>query len=169
MNTQKENKLLKIHLKEDFEFLRKQAPDFDLAVLRDTKRKKEITEAIKKMRKIMKENNGIGLGANQVGMNWRMFILSDKEKFYAIFNPQIIKFSKETEDGEEGCLSVDGVIGKVSRYKKIVLLGFNKNGKKVKIKAWGILARAIQHEIDHLNGILFIDKTKQLYKVANIK
>lgn len=160
---------MKINIKEDVAFLRKWVPDFDPAILRDAKKKGEIAEVIKKMREIMKESNGIGLGANQIGINWRMFILSDKEKFYAIFNPQITKFSKETEDGEEGCLSVDGIIGKVPRYKKIILLGLDKNGKKVKIRAWGVLARAIQHEIDHLNGILFIDKTKELYKVESVK
>ncbi|MEK7062176.1 MAG: peptide deformylase, partial [Patescibacteria group bacterium] len=81
--------------------------------------------------------------------------------FYAIFNPEIIKFSKQTEIIEEGCLSVPGVLGEVERPKKIALTGFNKNDQKIKIKAEGLTARVFQHETDHLNGILFIDKIKK--------
>ncbi len=86
-------------------------------------------------------------------------------KFFAIFNPQIVKFSEEKILMEEGCLSVPGIWGGVERPEKITLVGFDKNGKKLKIKAWGLLARIFQHEIDHLNGILFIDKAKQVYKI----
>lgn len=112
----------------------------------------------------MKETNGVGLSANQIGLPWRLFVAQvpdkqGKQKFYTIFNPQIIKSSKEKDILEEGCLSVPNHWGPVERHSKIIISGFNERGKKIKIKAWGILARVFQHEIDHLNGILFIDKT----------
>ncbi len=79
-------------------------------------------------------------------------------KFYVIFNPEIIKFSEEKIIMEEGCLSAPGIYGQVERSSEIILQGYDKNGRKIKIRASGLLARIFQHETDHLNGILFIDK-----------
>ena len=70
----------------------------------------------------------------------------------------------EAANMEEGCLSVPEIFGKVVRPAKVVLEGWDKNGKKLKIKAWGLLARIFQHEMDHLDGKLFIDKAKYLHK-----
>ncbi len=130
--------------------------------------RKEIQELINKMRKIMIEANGIGLAANQIGLNLQMFVArapdnDGKMKFYSIFNPIITKTSKETLILTEGCLSVPGLIGDVERAPKIMLSGFDKLGKPIKIKAWGLLAHIFQHEVDHLNGIVFIDKAKKTY------
>ncbi|MEK7553252.1 MAG: peptide deformylase [Patescibacteria group bacterium] len=169
-------KILTINNKKEEKFLRTKTANFDFVKFS----KKEINELIKKMRGIMLNANGIGLSANQIGLNLKMFVAlipdkplkrdeknkiimpsPDEAKFYAIFNPEIIKFSKQTEIIEEGCLSVPGVLGEVERPKKIALTGFNKNDQKIKIKAEGLTARVFQHETDHLNGILFIDKIKK--------
>jgi len=132
--------------------------------------KKELKELAKKMRQIMKEAKGIGLSANQIGLDLRFFVaeVPDSQgrcKFYALANPEIIKRYEEKEVLEEGCLSVPGMVGVVERPSKVIISGFDTNGRKVKIKAWGLLARVFQHEIDHLDGILFIDRIKEAYKI----
>ena len=115
----------------------------------------------------MKEYNGIGLSANQIGLPYRIFVAqvpdkNGKIKFYAIFNPEIIQISKETDIMEEGCLSIPDKFGYVERPSKLTISGYNMQGKKIKIKAWGLLARVFQHEIDHLDGKLFIDKATKI-------
>jgi len=162
--------ILTVNNKKEEKILRRKTPDFDFA----GHEKKEVREMVVKMRTAAKKENGIGLSANQLGFDWRFFIAeipSDKgkPKFYAIFNPSIVKVSKEKTELEEGCLSVPGIWGIVERPERITLLGLDKNGKKIKIKAWGLPARVFQHEIDHLNGILFIDKASQLFKQASEK
>jgi len=159
-------KILTINNKSEEKILRRKTPDFDFKSA-----KNEIREVIKKMRAIIKKENGVGLSANQIGLDWRLFIAEipsekGKPKFYAIFNPDIIKASKNKIILEEGCLSVPGIWGLVERSEQIVLIGFDKNEKKIKIKAWGLLARVFQHEVDHLNGILFIDRANKFFKEA---
>lgn len=182
--SEKKLKIITIENKQDEKFLRKKIADFNFVGIN----KKELAELIKNMRKMMIEANGIGLSANQIGLNIRLFVaqISDKPikrgadnkiimspqsemKFYAVFNPEIIKFSDKKVSIEEGCLSVPGVYGVVERPEKIILVGQDKNGRKIKIKAASLLARVFQHETDHLNGILFIDKCDKLYKVKNIR
>lgn len=130
----------------------------------------QIREILKVMRVRMKLANGVGLSANQVGINERFFVAEvpdsqGKPKFYSIFNPQIIKTSKgKTETIEEGCLSVPETFGPVERFSEVTLVGQDANGKKVRIKAWGLLARVFQHEVDHLDGKLFIDRAKRVIK-----
>lgn len=172
-------KIWTITNKNEEKFLRQKTDNFDFSKFS----KKEINELIEKMKKAMIEANGIGLAANQIGLNLKVFVAQipkiefkkykessrslspGPEKFYAIFNPEIIKNSKEKNISEEGCLSVPGgYFGEVERSEKITLIGQDKNGKKIKIKAWGLLARVFQHEVDHLNGTLYIDKAKNLKK-----
>ncbi|MBU1160326.1 MAG: peptide deformylase [Patescibacteria group bacterium] len=110
----------------------------------------------------MKEKNGKGLAAPQIGKNIRVIIVDTKEGQIAMINPVITKTSWTKEWGDEGCLSVltssrEVIFGKVKRYKKINYKYIDKNGQEIKIKANGLLARIIQHEIDHLDGVLFID------------
>ncbi len=150
-------RILTIKNKEEEKFLRRKTKPFDFADFS----KKEIGDLIKGMRSIMKESDGIGLAANQIGFDFSMFVGEVDGKFYAVFNPGIIKTSKGFEMLEEGCLSVPGDFGEVSRSDKITLIGQDRNGKKIKIKAWGLLARMFQHEVDHLNGKLFLDKVKK--------
>lgn len=143
----------------------------DLANL--TKDKKTLRALITEMKATMRAADGVGLSANQVGLDLRLFVAevatnqNASPKFYAIFNPEIIKKSTETAAQEEGCLSVPRKFGAVERSQKIVITGFDINGRKIKIKAWGLLARVFQHEIDHLNGILFTSKAKDLHEIEN--
>ncbi len=128
---------------------------------------KELRALQQTMRVVMKEAQGIGLSANQIGIAKRIFVaqVPDKNgrmKWYTVLNPEIIKQSKQMVDMEEGCLSVPEVFGSVTRPFAITIEGHNLQGKKIKIEAQGLLARVFQHEIDHLNGGLFIDKCKDL-------
>ena len=154
-----------IHEKNELRVLRKKLADYDFSKFS----KKETDDLIRRMREAMKKANGVGLSANQIGLDLNVFVAQVKNKFYAIFNPLIIASSEEEIIMEEGCLSVPEVFGNVCRSEKIILEGYDKNGRKIKIKAWGLLARVFQHETDHLNGKIFIDKTKDLHKYETIK
>ncbi len=123
-----------------------------------------LRQTIKEMRKTMEENNGIGLAANQVGIEKSFFIALWENKFYAFFNPEITKHSKETALIEEGCLSLPGITALVPRYTSITLKAQKITGKKVKLNLFGMLSIIFQHEIDHLNGILITDKAKKIEK-----
>jgi peptide deformylase len=152
--------------KKDDKFLRQKTVDFDFSKFS----KKEINDLIQEMKKTMIAANGIGLSANQIGLKWKVFVAQvpateGNSKFYALFNPSIIKTSEDEIFYEEGCLSVPGKYGEVKRPRYIIIKAQDKNGRPVKIKAWGILARVFQHEIDHLNGGLFIDKAKNILDV----
>lgn len=125
---------------------------------------KEIRDLISQMRIIMEKNNGVGLAAPQIGYNLRVIICELDDKFYAFINPEITKTSQKNVVMEEGCLSLPNTYGEVLRPDKIILRALNPDGKKIKLKSFGLLARIIQHEIDHLDGILFIDKAKNITK-----
>src|SRR3989344_3264290 len=134
---------------------------------------KNLRALAKEMRAVMKEANGVGLSANQIGVEKRFFVAqvpdgNGRPKFYAVLNPEILKVSKETVSLEEGCLSVPETYGPVERPARITIQGQNLQGKKIKIKAWGLLARVFQHEIDHLDGKLFIDRAKNLRTSAKL-
>lgn len=150
-------RILSIKSKKDEKNLRRKTANFDFKKFTP----KEIRDLIKKMRKIMEETNGVGLAANQIGLDMKVFIAHVEGKFYAIFNPEITKTSKETAVAVEGCLSVPEVMDEVVRPYRITLNGFDKASKKITIRAWGPLARVFQHEVDHLNGKLFIDHLKK--------
>ncbi len=149
----------------DNAFLRTKTRDFDFAKIG----KPEIRELIKTMREIMRDAHGVGLAANQIGIDANMFVAQCEGKFYAIFNPKITKTSKETALLEEGCLSVPGYHGIMKRYERVTLDGQDQNGKKIKIKAWGLLAQIFQHETDHLSGKLYIDKAQSIMKNADVE
>ena len=158
-------KILTIADKKDEKFLRQKTRPVDFSGFT----KAELRKLISEMRAAMKAADGIGLSANQFGFDSRFFIaeLPDQKKglhkLYAIFNPEITKRAGEVAELEEGCLSVPGKYGKVQRYEKVTLSGLDQSGKPLKIKAWGLLAHVFQHEIDHLNGTLFVDKAIELY------
>lgn len=157
----KDYKIYFVDKKNEEKFLRKGAADFDFA----KHSKKEINDLIKQMRIIMKRADGVGLSANQIGLDIRVFVAEVDNKFYAVFNPKIIKVSEVQEEDEEGCLSVPERFGKVDRAEKIWLEALDRRGKRLKIKAWGFLARVFQHEVDHLDGKLFIDRAKSVYQI----
>ncbi len=125
---------------------------------------------IDEMIETMKGANGIGLAAPQVGQNIRIIIATDENgKIFALINPVIVKSSLFKTKSEEGCLSVPGKIGIVKRHKTVEAEAIDRIGKKVKIKAKGIFAIVLQHEIDHLDGILFIDRAEKIMSVTNYK
>ncbi|MDE2001008.1 MAG: peptide deformylase [Patescibacteria group bacterium] len=151
--------------KQEAKLLRKKMAPFDFA----KHSKQEIRDLLKTMREAMKNANGVGLSANQIGLDMHVFVAQAEGKFYAIFNSKLTKVSDEKSTLEEGCLSVPNIFGEVTRPMRVVLEGYDRNGKKIKIKAWGLLARIFQHESDHLNGTVFIDKAKDLhtYELTN--
>ena len=116
------------------------------------------------MTKIMLKTNGVGLAAPQIGKNVRLAVINSKDGPFGIINPIIIKKSWAQELDREGCLSIPGVFAKVKRHKKITIVFFDQTGKKNKQTVQGLMARVIQHEIDHLDGILFIDKAVEIEK-----
>ncbi len=121
----------------------------------------EISTLIKQMVKTMRLNNGAGLSAIQVGVTLRLFVIEVDYSLYVMMNPVIKSLSKDKAVMEEGCLSFPGVFRPIERSKKTTVDYYDQSGAKNKLKAKGILARAIQHEYDHLEGILFLDRYKK--------
>ncbi len=126
----------------------------------------EIKTLVKDMFETMILNKGVGLSANQVGYPISLVVFSDidHEKRYVLINPKVIKTSKTQCKMEEACLSVPGLWGEVIRPEKIVIEAKNLDGKKIKYKFDDVLARIVQHELDHLNGVLFTQKAENTYK-----
>ncbi len=121
--------------------------------------KNEIKELIFDMLETMDDNgNALGLAAPQVGKSLQLCIVKFEGKTHILINPQIKKKSWKKELGEEGCLSFPGKFLTIKRSSKVIVTALDKDGTPLTIKADGLLARAFQHEIDHLNGILFIDR-----------
>ncbi len=130
----------------------------------------EHRKLIEDMIETMREAPGVGLAAPQVGVSERLIVVEwaaepedendppPKKKLYVVLNPEIVKASEEMVQGTEGCLSVPGWVGDVMRHETVTVRGLNRNGAKIKIEAEGWLARIFQHEIDHLDGVLYIDK-----------
>lgn len=126
----------------------------------------KIAELLDDMKETLKKAEGVGLAAPQVGVLKRIFIISLDDNYFECINPVIIKQSG-SQRGEEGCLSVKGKYGTVVRPKKVVLKATDRNGKDFKVEAEGFLARAICHEYDHLDGILYIDKAENVVDERN--
>ena len=118
---------------------------------------KKIRQLLDDMAETMYKTDGVGLAAPQVNVSKRIIVLDDGNGLIEVINPEIVK-KEGSQIGLEGCLSVPELFGDVERYDKIEVHGINRNNKKIKIKAEGFLARIFQHEIDHLNGILFVEK-----------
>ena len=124
----------------------------------------------------MRAAHGLGLAAPQIGIGLRAFVIEMPEgkdepnsgEQVILINPEILK-SEGEQIGEEGCLSIPGYVGIVRRALKVSVKGLNRKGKEVRVKGEGLLARALQHEIDHLDGILYTDrleKPEELYRVS---
>ena len=123
----------------------------------DKKTKKLIVDMVQ----TMKEGQGIGLAAPQVGVSKRVIVVQTDlrgQRILALVNPKIIKKSQEKEMDEEGCLCFPGIFLEIKRAKEVEVEGLDIKGEKIKLKAKGLLARVFQHEIDHLDGVLFIDR-----------
>ncbi|MCL4528975.1 MAG: peptide deformylase [Chloroflexi bacterium] len=140
---------------------------------------KDLQTLIDDMVDTMRDAPGVGLAAPQVGIPERLIVVEYadqpdviegakpkevKPKLYVMINPEIVKTSEETVMGVEGCLSIPGLVGEVERYSKIQVKGLNRHGKPMKVKAEDWLARIFQHEIDHINGIVFPDRATKVWK-----
>lgn len=118
----------------------------------------ELQKLVDDMIDTMKSANGIGLAAPQIGVPKRVIVVCKGEKeIAALVNPSIEK-AEGLDEGEEGCLSIPGLYGVVPRPAYVRVKGYTPKGKEVRIEAEGLLARAFCHEVDHLDGVLFIDK-----------
>ena len=118
-------------------------------------------QLIDDMIKTMYEAPGIGLAAPQIGISKRLFVcdVGDDHELSVFVNPQLVDLVG-TETAIEGCLSIPGKIGEVTRAQSCTLTGWDRHGKKVSVAATGLLARCFQHEVDHLDGVLISDKTQ---------
>lgn len=139
----------------------------------------KLRQMLDDMRETLLEAPGVGLAAPQVGASLRAIVvrLPDDEQareeygeqagvWYEVVNPEIIRPSREMVDGIEGCLSVPGYAGRVERHVSVLVRGQDRQGKEIRIKARDWLARVFQHEIDHLNGVLYIDRASEVWKAG---
>lgn len=125
------------------------------------------SQLISDMRETMLKKDGIGLAAPQIGEPIRLVVVNTKSGVLPLFNPKITKKSWRKSVAEEGCLSVPCTFGKVKRHFSIQTKALSQKGEPLDFKASGMFARVIQHELDHLDGILFIDKAKGSAKIKN--
>lgn len=124
----------------------------------------------------MRQAPGVGLAAPQVGISLRAIVVEfgDEEneeappKLYVVVNPEIQRGSREMVMGVEGCLSIPGLAGEVNRHETVTVKGQSRRGQPLKLKASGWLARIFQHEVDHLDGILFTDRAEQIWKLEDV-
>lgn len=126
-----------------------------------------VISIINDMFDIMYKEKGIGLAAPQIDVSKRIVVVDtgeQKVRKFALINPEITEFSEKTEPYEEGCLSLPGLLADVVRPSGIVVKGITPAGEEIEIEASGLLARVFQHEIDHLDGILFIDRIEKYLK-----
>ncbi|HOT53017.1 MAG TPA: peptide deformylase [Anaerolineaceae bacterium] len=133
---------------------------------------KTLQTLIDDMFETMRDAPGVGLAAPQIGESLRVVVVeyTDDEredarpKKYVLVNPEIVRESEETVTDLEGCLSVPGLAGEVERFEAVTVQAKNRFGKPIKLKAYGWLARIFQHEIDHLNGVLYIDRATRVFQ-----
>ncbi len=136
-----------------------------------------VQELIDDMIETMRAAPGVGLAAPQVGVGQRVIVVEYGEepedgknppkprKLYTVVNPEILRHSAETVVGNEACLSVPGYYGDVERFASVTVKGLNRHGRPFRLKTDGWLARVFQHEIDHLDGVLYIDRARNVWKV----
>ncbi|MEN6413662.1 MAG: peptide deformylase [Veillonellales bacterium] len=122
---------------------------------------RRIRQMLDDMAQTMYAADGVGLAAPQVGLALRVVVVDAGDGLIELINPVIVN-SEGSEQGTEGCLSIPGVYGEVERCSKVTVEGLNRFGKKVQVEGTGLQARALQHEIDHLEGILFIELAKTI-------
>lgn len=130
---------------------------------------RDFAKLVSAMGKTMIKTDGAGLAAPQIGKSIRLAVINSKDGPICLINPKITRKSWARELGQEGCLSIPGIFGQVKRHKKITVAYYNQAGKKIKQVAQGLMARVMQHEIDHLDGILFIDKATDIYEADTAK
>ncbi|MFW6135752.1 MAG: peptide deformylase [Chloroflexota bacterium] len=148
-----------------------------------------VQELIDDMIETMREADGLGLAAVQVGVPERVVVIEipvmgqeedeeereepaggapregEEPELHVLVNPEVVRASREVEEGIEGCLSVPGWVGEVERHRTVVVEAVDREGREVRLRAEGLLARVLQHEIDHCRGILFIDRIEDPEKI----
>lgn len=141
----------------------------------------EITPALRQliddMVETMHEADGIGLAAPQIAELTRVIVIELPEdedvwgsgRLYAVINPEIVKEGRQTEVGVEGCLSIPGYVGEVERATEVVVRGISPDGERFRLRPRGFLARVFQHEIDHLDGVLYIDRLTEPDRIWEVK
>ncbi len=142
--------------------LRVRAKDIDPAALKTAKFKKLLED----MLETMYAANGVGIAAPQVGESVRLFIAESSDGPIALVNPTFTKKSWKMLNGEEGCLSVPGKYDKLKRHKTVTVAALTANGEKISFEAENFFARILQHEMDHLDGFLYVDRVKEQKKKA---
>lgn len=137
----------------------------------------QLHQLLENMVETMREGHGVGLAAPQIGMNQRILVIEYPEdterpeetmQRYEMINPEIVK-AKGSEIAQEGCLSLPGLAADVDRATYVLVKAQDRNGNAQRIKAYDWLARIFQHEIDHLAGILMVDRAEQVYKVMELE
>jgi peptide deformylase len=117
----------------------------------------------------MREHEGVGLAANQVGRLRRILVAATEDEEYVIVNPQIEEAAKTTEKAVEGCLSIPDIQVEIERPTAVTLSGQDSTGAPLRIEASGLLARIFQHEVDHLDGVLILDRTDRESRKAAMR
>ena len=135
----------------------------------------DLQQVIEDMIETMRQAPGVGLAAPQIGLSDRLIVVEypiddtqedSPKKLYVIANPELKKISEETEIATEGCLSIPGMMGDVERALAVTVAGRTRRGQPIKIKAEGWLARIFQHEIDHLDGVVYTDRASKVWRPA---
>ncbi len=147
-------------------------PSLRLKAKQVTKFDYELQTLVDSMFETMRDAPGVGLAAPQIGQSLRLVVVeyTDDEdenarpKKYVLVNPEIVKRSEEMVTDIEGCLSLPGLAGTVERHEAVTIKAKNRFGKPLKIEAEGWLARIFQHEIDHLDGVLYIDRAEEVFE-----
>ncbi len=142
--------------------LRERSKEIDPKELRDPAFQAWIDDLIETMHRA----DGVGIAAPQTGRQIRVFIAMDGSTPHVAVNPVVVKKSWRADDGEEGCLSVPGKYGIVRRYHAFKLRALDRFGEKIVIDAKGFFARVLQHELDHLDGVLYVDRAKKVFNVS---
>ena len=148
--------------------------NFEQPVLREKAKKvprvdTSIQKLLDDLAETMLDAPGAGLAANQIGVALRVCVVKgDENQIWGLVNPVIVK-SAGSQVGYEGCLSKPGWVGEVERYEAVVVKGLNRHGKQVRIKSTGFTARAFQHELDHLDGVLFTDRLTSLDTLRRVE
>jgi peptide deformylase len=147
---------------------------FEHPVLREKARKvsrvdSSVVRLLDDLAETMYAAPGAGLAANQIGVPLRVCVVKgDENQHWGLVNPVLVK-GEGSQVGFEGCLSFPGWVGEVERYENVVVKGLNRRGKEIRVKASGFTARAFQHELDHLDGVLFTDRLTSLETLRRVE
>ena len=119
------------------------------------------------MLETMRDAPGVGLAANQIGVPLQVAVIEIEDRITELVNPQVVKGSGEQLDWE-GCLSIPGYVAEVMRHEKVTVKARDRQGKEFRVKGTELFSRALQHEIDHLNGLLYIDSLESLEELVRV-